>query len=184
MTYTLTIEMSDEDGQRFLDAIPDPESFVERSIIDTISAYEKGQQQAEAMRDIEDKHQAPKTKIKIEQKEDPHIDHTLPEHPPDEPPLGEAPPEEPPVEEPPPGEPMVATFTYDPPAPTRSDTITFDASPSTGSIDTYAWDLGGEAAAEGVTAAYSFGKKGTFDVVLTITGPDGQVTGSQQVTTT
>jgi PKD repeat protein len=69
-----------------------------------------------------------------------------------------------------------AGFTYTPPSPTTSDTVTLDASGSSdsdGLIQSYRWEFGDGTTATGETATHSYGSSGDYTVTLTVTDDDG-----------
>jgi len=67
----------------------------------------------------------------------------------------------------------VAAFTWTPTSPDRGTSVSFDASSSTGSITSYAWDFGDGNAGSGKTASHTYTTSGDKSVKLTVTGPSG-----------
>lgn len=77
------------------------------------------------------------------------------------------------VLEPPPQVPK-ADFTLSPASGTEPLTVSFDASISTGPINTYTWNFGdGVGTGSGQTATYIYNTTGTYNVTLTVVGPGG-----------
>jgi subtilisin family serine protease len=68
-------------------------------------------------------------------------------------------------------EPLSAAFTLSPSAPETGTTLTFDAGPTAGSVDTYEWDFTGDGQvdATGRTATFSYWLAGNYNVTLTVT---------------
>ena len=86
------------------------------------------------------------------------------------------------TEAPAPTERPTARFTFTPAAPVVGEEVTFDASTSSGVIDTYDWmDALSDEHAEGVTARFTFASAGNKPVVLTVTGPGGRHQAGQNV---
>lgn len=73
-----------------------------------------------------------------------------------------------------PPEPVGALFTATPQQGPIPLVVNFDGSGSTGPVATYSWAFGDGMTAEGPTVQHSFPVAGTFEVVLTVNGPDGQ----------
>lgn len=53
---------------------------------------------------------------------------------------------------------------------------TYDATPSTGTISTYEWDLGDGTTATGQVVTHDYGQEDVFTVTLTVSGPTGSDT--------
>jgi PKD repeat protein len=51
--------------------------------------------------------------------------------------------------------------------------LAFSGAASTGTITGYAWTFGDSGAASGVAPSHTYASTGTFEVVLTVTGPGG-----------
>jgi serine protease len=66
---------------------------------------------------------------------------------------------------PPPADPLAASFTYS----CSGLTCDFDGSGSTGEIDGYAWDFGGDGTGTEASPRHTFSGAGDYDVVLTVT---------------
>jgi PKD repeat protein len=68
---------------------------------------------------------------------------------------------------PPPGD-VVAAFEVLPGAPNAGQSVTFDASTSTGDIASYSWDFGDGATGAGKVVAHTFDQPGTYPVSLSV----------------
>ena len=78
-----------------------------------------------------------------------------------------------------------ARFTVTPPAPVVDEEVTFDASTSSGQIDTYEWlEAMSDERAEGPVARFTFATAGRRTAILTVTGPGGQHAAGQNVDVT
>ena len=78
----------------------------------------------------------------------------------------------------------VARFTNSPTNPTINQDVSFNASTSTGSNPTYAWDFGDQTpAGSGVTTTHRYARGGTFTITLTVTS-DNRATSSSSRTIT
>ena len=73
-------------------------------------------------------------------------------------------------------QPPVARFGVAPTIPTVGSETVFDAAPSFGRIVSYEWDIVGDNTtdATGRTVSFSFERAGSYDVVLIVTGVDGE----------
>ena len=67
----------------------------------------------------------------------------------------------------------VASFTAAPTSGNIPLTVQFDASGSTGPIDSYAWDFGDGQPGDGLSPSHTFTASGTYTVRLTVSGPGG-----------
>jgi CubicO group peptidase (beta-lactamase class C family)/PKD repeat protein len=75
-----------------------------------------------------------------------------------------------------PNSPPTAAFTFAPPSPSTSDTVSFDGSFSSdldGTIRTYEWDFGDGTTATGKTATKSYSSSGIYTVTLTVMDDEG-----------
>ncbi|ELZ79443.1 chitinase [Haloferax larsenii JCM 13917] len=81
------------------------------------------------------------------------------------------------------GETLTAAFTIDDATVTPDTSVSFDASDSTGSIDSYDWDFGDGESATGKTVSHSFGSTGSYTVELTVTGTDGATDATSKTVT-
>lgn len=70
--------------------------------------------------------------------------------------------------------PTVARFTFSPTNPTINVDVSFNASASTVSNGTYAWDFGDGQTGSGVTTTYRYQRGGTFTVTLVVTSDSRQ----------
>ncbi|AFK20873.1 PKD domain-containing protein (plasmid) [Haloferax mediterranei ATCC 33500] len=68
---------------------------------------------------------------------------------------------------------LTAAFTIDDATVTPGTSVSFDASESTGTVDTYDWSFTDGASASGKTVSHSFESTGSYGVKLTVTGSDG-----------
>jgi PKD repeat protein len=89
-----------------------------------------------------------------------------------------APPPPPPQPQPPA---PVAAFTFTPASPSTGDTVTFDASTSTGDLASYAWDYGDGTTDNGVTVTHAYDTAGDYTVTLAVT--DTHAAGDQTTQT-
>lgn len=77
-----------------------------------------------------------------------------------------------------------AEFIYDPQMPTREQSVTFDASPSTdpdNQIESYNWDFGDGSQAEGETVEKRYAEVGQYNVVLNIEDEAGNASSASRV---
>jgi PKD repeat protein len=80
---------------------------------------------------------------------------------------------------------VTASFVFSPTSPAIGQDVFFNASASTPSTATFAWDYGDGARGTGVTPTHQFALAGTFTVTLTVTGDSGQTaTTSRTITVT
>lgn len=63
-------------------------------------------------------------------------------------------------------------------------TVQFDATDSSGQIDSYVWDFGDGSTGTGEVVTHTYAKPGTYQAVLTVVGPGGQATGTTEITVT
>ncbi|MBI4886155.1 MAG: PKD domain-containing protein [Acidobacteria bacterium] len=76
-----------------------------------------------------------------------------------------------------------AGFVFSPTDPHVGDTVYFNASSSTATDATYAWDFGDGSSASGVTPTHRYSQERTYTVSLTVTNSRGQVaTASKTIT--
>lgn len=81
------------------------------------------------------------------------------------------------------GDPPVADFTVTTATPWNAPAfLDFDATTSTGDIDSYSWDFGDGFSGLGSTTSHYYAASGTYTVTLTTTGPRGTDTFSMDVT--
>jgi PKD repeat protein len=66
---------------------------------------------------------------------------------------------------------LSANFTFDPGSPAAGQTVTFDASSTSGNPNTYAWDFGDGAIGSGKIVTHSFAANGNYLVRLTVSRP-------------
>ncbi|HEX4725583.1 MAG TPA: PKD domain-containing protein, partial [Pseudonocardiaceae bacterium] len=67
---------------------------------------------------------------------------------------------------------LAALFSFSPSSPNPGDTVSFDASASTGSPSSYAWNFGdGTGPVTGKTATHAFAVAGSYSVTLTVSAP-------------
>jgi PKD repeat protein len=71
--------------------------------------------------------------------------------------------------------PTIARFTFSPTNPTINQMVSFNASSSTVSNGTFAWDFGDGQTGTGVTTTHAYPRGGTFTITLTVTS-DTRVT--------
>lgn len=76
-----------------------------------------------------------------------------------------------------------ANFTFSPAAPAVNQTIYFNASTSTVSGGTYAWNFGDGATATGLTPTHDYDAPGTYTVTLRVTNPQGQTAATSRTVT-
>jgi chitodextrinase len=82
---------------------------------------------------------------------------------------------------PPPDRPT-ARFTVTPAEPVVDEEVTFDATTSSGQIDTYDWqEIMSNERAEGPVARFTFATAGRKTMILTVQGPGGQHSAGQYV---
>lgn len=67
-----------------------------------------------------------------------------------------------------------AAFTVSPPTPAPGESMTVDASTSTGEIASYEWTFGDGDKASGETTTHTYDGTGTYDVTLTVTSDDDE----------
>lgn len=79
--------------------------------------------------------------------------------------------------------PTIARFTFSPTSPTINQDVSFNASSSTVSNGTYAWDFGNGQTGTGVTVTNRFQQGGTFTVTLTVTSDSRQTSTSSRTIT-
>jgi PKD repeat protein len=79
--------------------------------------------------------------------------------------------------------PTIARFTFSPTNPTINQTVSFNASSSTVSNGTFAWDFGDGQSGSGVIATHEYTRGGTFTITLTVTS-DTRATSSSSRTVT
>jgi PKD repeat protein len=77
----------------------------------------------------------------------------------------------------------VARFTFSPTNPTINQDVSFNASSSTVSNGTYAWDFGDGQTGTGVTTTYRYQRGGTFTVTLVVTSDSRQTSTSSRTIT-
>jgi len=68
---------------------------------------------------------------------------------------------------------VVASFAADPTSGEPPLTVSFDATASSGTIVTYAWNFGDGTTGSGVTIAHEYASEGTYTVTLTVTDDVG-----------
>lgn len=78
---------------------------------------------------------------------------------------------------------QVANFTFSPAAPAVNQDIFFNASTSTVSAPTFAWDFGDGTTGTGVTITKRYSRSGTFTVTLRATNPAGQTAATSRAVT-
>ncbi|ADQ69079.1 hypothetical protein C499_06160 [Halogeometricum borinquense DSM 11551] len=71
------------------------------------------------------------------------------------------------------GEDLTAAFTVSDSTVTPGTSVSFDASESTGTIESYDWSFSDGASATGKTVSHSFASTGSYMVKLTVAGADG-----------
>ena len=81
-----------------------------------------------------------------------------------------------------PGE-LKARFTFEPSQPRVGETITFDASTSSGQIISYRWDFGDGETGSGITVTHSYDSPGNYEVTLTVTDDKGATDSISRVVT-
>jgi len=79
--------------------------------------------------------------------------------------------------------PTIARFTFSPTNPTINQMVSFNASSSTVSNGTFAWDFGDGQTGTGVTTTHAYPRGGTFTITLTVTS-DTRVTSTSSRTIT
>jgi len=75
-----------------------------------------------------------------------------------------------------------AAFTEIPSTIDAGQSVAFDASTSTGSITSYAWDFGDGASGSGKTTSHIYATAGTYTATLTVDGPMGSDTETATIT--
>jgi PKD repeat protein len=80
-------------------------------------------------------------------------------------------------------QPTVARFTFSPTNPTINVDVSFNASSSTVSNGTYAWDFGDGNTGTGVTTTYRYQRGGTFTITLVVTSDSRQTSTSSRTIT-
>src|SRR5690606_15257196 len=78
----------------------------------------------------------------------------------------------------------VAIINANPTAGDAPVAVNFDASGSTGQIDTYEWNFGDGNTATGPTASHSYAASGEFVATLRVVGPGGESTAEVAVNVT
>ena len=80
-------------------------------------------------------------------------------------------------------QPLSASFDVDPASPDTGETVTFDAGNTTGTVDSYEWAFGdgGSASTPDSSTAHTYDSAGTYDVTLTVQGPEGSDTITESV---
>ncbi|MGQ9887092.1 MAG: PKD domain-containing protein [Aggregatilineales bacterium] len=78
----------------------------------------------------------------------------------------------------------IASFTLNPTSGNVPLVVQFDASSSTGLIDSYSWDFGDSQSGTGLTPAHTYTAPGTYTVELIVTGPGGTSSTSAVVSAT
>ena len=78
----------------------------------------------------------------------------------------------------------IASFTLNPTSGNVPLVVQFDASSSTGPIDSYSWDFGDGQSGTGLTPVHTYTAPGTYTVELIITGPGGTSSTSAVVSAT
>jgi PKD repeat protein len=66
---------------------------------------------------------------------------------------------------------LVANFGFSPASPQAGQSVTFDATSSTGNPTAYAWSFGDGTGGSGAVVSHSYPANGTYDVTLTISAP-------------
>src|SRR5687767_11051552 len=79
--------------------------------------------------------------------------------------------------------PTVARFTFSPTNPTINQDVSFNASSSTVSNGTFAWDFGDGATGTGVTTTHRYQRGGTFTITMTATNDARQSSTSSRAIT-
>jgi PKD repeat protein len=71
--------------------------------------------------------------------------------------------------------PLVSSFEVDPPDPRVGETVSFDASGSTGAVAAYNWTFGDgtTTSTDGVLVTHTYGEAGEYEVTLELEGADG-----------
>jgi PKD repeat protein len=69
------------------------------------------------------------------------------------------------------GQTLQAAFTFSPGAPKTGDTVSFDATSSTGNPTGYSWDFGDGSTGGGVTAQHVYNNPGTYTAKLDVSAP-------------
>lgn len=80
------------------------------------------------------------------------------------------------------GSPATAAFRLSPTAPTVDEAVTFDASATTGEVDSYEWAFGDGATATGETVEHTYEEAGLYEPTLTVERPSGTDTATESIT--
>lgn len=84
------------------------------------------------------------------------------------------------------GDDVTARFSITPSQPEAGEPVTFDASTSLGTINSYSWSIDDQSAGTGVTLVHTFSDAGSYTVKLSVSGPgdcEGQVGGASGICT-
>ena len=76
---------------------------------------------------------------------------------------------------------LAADFSYDPDNPEPDETVTFDASGSSGEITSYDWDFDDGSTATGESVDHSFSSEGSYGVELTVEDEEDNTDSSESV---
>ncbi|MBZ0293710.1 MAG: PKD domain-containing protein [Anaerolineae bacterium] len=77
-----------------------------------------------------------------------------------------------------------AAFTSSPESGTIPLTVQFDATTSSGEINSYSWDFGDGETGQGATVSHVYDEVGTYTVTLIVTGPGGNATATAEISAT